>query len=72
VHRIGRDTQDVVDNFPGPTELRDDLFVGQGSEGSRMTLGHALASEEGERGNGARTNDKRYGLERMLISVVHI
>jgi hypothetical protein len=34
-----------------------------------LMLGHVLALEKGGRGNGARTNDKERGLERMLVKV---
>jgi len=34
-----------------------------------MVLRHVLALEEGGEGNGARTNDKKRGLERLLVKV---
>ena len=34
-----------------------------------LVLGHVLALEESWGGNGARTNDKKCGLERMLVKV---
>ena len=77
-HCIGRDAQDILDDLLGPSKLRDDLFVGQGGERSGVTpsmhgdvvLGHVLDLKEGRGGNGARTNDKERGLERMLVKEV--
>jgi len=77
-HRVGRYAEDVLDNFLGPTKFCNDLFVGQGGEGSSVTpgvdgnvvLGHVLGLEEGGGGNGTRTNDEECRLERMLVKVL--
>ena len=38
-HCVGRDTQDILDDFLAPAKLGDDLFVGEGGKGRRMTPG---------------------------------
>ena len=76
-HCVRGDAQHILDDFPGPSKLRNDLFVGQGSEGSGVTprvygnlvLGHIFALEKRGGGDSAGADDKECGLERMFVKV---
>ena len=44
-HRVGRDTSDVLDGLLGPSELSNDLLVGEsGEEGVRPGVNRQLVS----------------------------
>lgn len=77
-HCVGRDTQDILDNFLTPPKLGDDLLIGEGGEGRSVTpgvdgdlvLAHILGLKDSWEGNDTRTNHKERGLEGVLVKEV--
>lgn len=73
-HHVGRDTQDVFDDFLRPPKLSNDLFVGQGRQGEvtpcmngNLMLTHVLALKHGPVIEDARSNDEESGFELFLV-----
>lgn len=69
-------TSDIKDNLLGPSELRDNLFIGQGSErrmtprvDSNLMPVDILVLKSGGEGNTTRSDNEEGGLEFLLVEI---
>ena len=73
---VGGDTQHILDDLLAPSELSDDLLVGEGSHrrvapgvDSNLVLSHVLLLQESRVGDRTRTDDEERRLEVGVVEV---
>lgn len=75
--RVGRHTRHVLDDLFRPTQLRNDLLIGQSRQGRvgpcvhrELVARHVLCLDHFRARNDARADEEKGGLELLLVQVV--